>query len=253
MPRWTAPCRCCTGRSFDYARYGIWPSPSRRKPRCWCCPASRTDLRAHRQPGRLGGVRMMDTDTSVMQERIGQLCREFKLPTMGTVGGALSGHGDALPTFLEVLEQEAEDRRPAHQPAAPSVPAPLGQDLGNLRAPPDASGATATAGPSGPGQFRGSRPRAGFRAPRHRQDPRAVRLGHRLVDATGAYRLQDLLAGGPAPTTAQTGQLRLPATAWATSPKATRVRGCRSYERRSLGITSNRSSPNGSGGHRRGD
>ena len=26
---------------------------------------------------------MMDTDTSVMQERIGQLCHQFKLPTMG--------------------------------------------------------------------------------------------------------------------------------------------------------------------------
>ena len=26
---------------------------------------------------------MMDTDTSVIQERIGQLCHQFKLPTMG--------------------------------------------------------------------------------------------------------------------------------------------------------------------------
>ena len=45
---------------------------------------------------------MMDTDTSVIQERIGQLCREFKLPTMGTqsvVRFTESGHGDALPTF----------------------------------------------------------------------------------------------------------------------------------------------------------
>ena len=57
---------------------------------------------------------MTDTDTTVIQERIGQLCREFKLPTMGALSVARfteSGHGDALPTFLEVLEQEAEDRR----------------------------------------------------------------------------------------------------------------------------------------------
>ena len=54
------------------------------------------------------------TDTSVMQERIGQLCYQFKLPTMGAQSVArftAAGHGDALPTLLEVLEQEAEDRR----------------------------------------------------------------------------------------------------------------------------------------------
>ena len=52
-------------------------------------------------------------DTSVMQERIGQLCHQFKLPTMGAQSVArftASGHGDALPIFLEVLEQEADDR-----------------------------------------------------------------------------------------------------------------------------------------------
>ena len=57
---------------------------------------------------------MMDTDTSVLQERIGQLCHQFKLPTMGAQSVARftqSGHGDALPTLLEVLEQKAEDRR----------------------------------------------------------------------------------------------------------------------------------------------
>ena len=57
---------------------------------------------------------MMATDTSVMQERIGQLCHQFKLPTMGAQSVArftAAGHGDALTTFLEVLEQEAEDRR----------------------------------------------------------------------------------------------------------------------------------------------
>ena len=59
-----------------------------------------------------GVVRM--TDTSVMQDRIGQLCGQFKLPTVGAQSVArftAAGHGDALATFLEVLEQEAEDRR----------------------------------------------------------------------------------------------------------------------------------------------
>ena len=80
------------------------------------------------------------TDTSVMQDRIGQLCGQFKLPTMGAQSVArftAAGHGDALATFLEVLEQEAEDRRHRRiNPAAPGVPAALGQDLGNLRARP---------------------------------------------------------------------------------------------------------------------
>ena len=54
------------------------------------------------------------TDTSVIQERIGQLCGQFKLPTVGAQSVArftAAGHGDALPIFLEVLEQEAENRR----------------------------------------------------------------------------------------------------------------------------------------------
>ena len=57
---------------------------------------------------------MTVVDTSVMQDRIGQLCGQFKLPTMGAQSVArftAAGHGDALATFLEVLEQEAEDRR----------------------------------------------------------------------------------------------------------------------------------------------
>ena len=77
-------------------------------------PARPESLRpaADGQPGHGGGVRM--TNTSVMQERIGQLCHQFKLPTMGTQSVArftAAGHGDALSTFLEVLEQEADDRR----------------------------------------------------------------------------------------------------------------------------------------------
>ena len=57
---------------------------------------------------------MMGTDTTVIQERIGELCHQFKLPTMGAQSVARfteAGHGDALSTVLEVLEQEAEDRR----------------------------------------------------------------------------------------------------------------------------------------------
>ena len=49
-----------------------------------------------------------------MQDRIGQLCGQFKLPTVGAQSVTrftAAGHGDALATFLEVLEQEAEDRR----------------------------------------------------------------------------------------------------------------------------------------------
>ena len=55
-----------------------------------------------------------DTDTRVMQDRSGQLCHQFKLPTMGAQSVARfteAGHGDALHPFLEVLEQEADDRR----------------------------------------------------------------------------------------------------------------------------------------------
>ena len=55
-----------------------------------------------------------DTDTSIMQDRSGQLCHQFKLPTMGAQSVARfteAGHGDALHPFLEVLAQEADDRR----------------------------------------------------------------------------------------------------------------------------------------------
>ena len=48
-----------------------------------------------------------------VEERIGQLCSEFKLPTVGAEAGprfTAAGHTDALHTLVEVLEQEAEDR-----------------------------------------------------------------------------------------------------------------------------------------------
>ncbi len=58
---------------------------------------------------------MMDTDTSVISERIGQLCHQFKLPTMGAQSVArftAAGHGDALPTFLEVRSGSAASPTP---------------------------------------------------------------------------------------------------------------------------------------------
>ena len=51
------------------------------------------------------------TDIMAIQDRIGQLCHQFKLPTMGARSVSrftAAGHGDALATFLE---EEAEDRR----------------------------------------------------------------------------------------------------------------------------------------------
>ena len=54
------------------------------------------------------------TDTTAINDRIGELCHQFRLPTMGKQSVArftAAGHGAALETLLEVLEQEAEDRR----------------------------------------------------------------------------------------------------------------------------------------------
>ena len=51
---------------------------------------------------------------SAVAERVRELCRQFKLPTLAaeTVGRFNeAGHADALVTLLEVMEQEAEDRR----------------------------------------------------------------------------------------------------------------------------------------------
>ena len=53
-------------------------------------------------------------DANAIQVRIGELCHQFRLPTMGAQSVSrftAAGHGDALETLLEVLEQEAEDRR----------------------------------------------------------------------------------------------------------------------------------------------
>ena len=54
------------------------------------------------------------TDTVAIQDRTGELCHQFRLPTMEAQSVArftAAGHGDALGTLLEVLEQEADDRR----------------------------------------------------------------------------------------------------------------------------------------------
>ena len=47
-------------------------------------------------------------------KRIRELCREFKLPTLASETVSRfneAGHADALETLVEMLEQEAEDRR----------------------------------------------------------------------------------------------------------------------------------------------
>ena len=73
-------------------------------------------------------------EANAIEVRIGELCHQFRLPTMGAQSVSrftAAGHGDALETLLEVLEQEAEDRR---------------QDLGDLRARPCAPGSAAATG-----------------------------------------------------------------------------------------------------------
>ena len=106
------------GQPFDYARgAGLGRAQGARSSAADPVrPAGPEDIRppAHGQPGHGGGVRMTVVDTSVMQERIGELCGQFKLPTVGAQSVArftAAGHGYALATLLEVLEQEAEDCR----------------------------------------------------------------------------------------------------------------------------------------------
>ena len=167
------------------------------------------------------------TDTSVIQERIGQLCGQFKLPTVGAQSVArftAAGHGNALPIFLEVLEQEAEDRRhrrinrlrrESRLPAGKTwetfehdrVPLALRQQLDHL-----AQGSFVERGVNV----------LAFGLPGTGKTHALCALGHRLVEAghsvlfSPAYRLVQELLGrqarpGPAPPAAQAGQLRLPA------------------------------------------
>ena len=53
-------------------------------------------------------------ESNAIQARIGEPCNQFRLPTMGAQSVSrftAAVHGDARSTFLEVLEQETEDRR----------------------------------------------------------------------------------------------------------------------------------------------
>ena len=90
-----------------------------------------------------------DTDApSAVAERVRELCRQFKLPTLAAEAvGRFSeaGHADALLTLVEVMEQEAEDRRIRRvDRLRRTSKLPGRQDLGDLRARQD-SGATQTA------------------------------------------------------------------------------------------------------------
>ena len=145
-------------------------------------------------------------DASVMQERIGRLCREFKLPTLEAQSVerfTAAGHGDALPILLEALEQEAEDRRQRRtnrlrkESRLPSgktwetfdqqrLPLPLRQQLDHL-----AQGSFVERGVNV----------LAFGLPGTGKTHALCALGHRLVEAghsvlfTPAYRLvQELLA-----------------------------------------------------------
>ena len=217
------------GESFDYAEVRDLAEPKVPEAPLLTLvrPTGPENLRppAHGQPGRGGGVRM--TDTSVMQDRIGQLCGQFKLPTMGAQSVArftAAGHGDALATFLEVLEQEAEDRRHRRinrlrrESRLPSgktwetfehdrVPLALRQQLDQL-----AQGSFVERGINvlafglpGTGKTHASvRPGP---PPGGSRPLRPLRSG--LPSGTGTARRQ--ARSGPAPPAAQAGQLRLPA------------------------------------------
>ena len=88
--RWR-PRRC---RMFPSWHHRDWWT---RRSACWGCAMSTSRVASN-------GAK----------ERLEQLCSEFKLPTVGAEAAprfAAAGHADALLTLVEVLEQEAEDRR----------------------------------------------------------------------------------------------------------------------------------------------
>ena len=97
------------GEPFDYATVKELANPA--PPRAPVLSLSgMPDLRVYEPAG--GGGLMLDANA--IQVRIGELCHQFRLPTMGAQSVSrftAAGHGDALETLLEVLEQEAEDRR----------------------------------------------------------------------------------------------------------------------------------------------
>ena len=203
-----------------------------------------------------------EREANAIEVRIGELCHQFRLPTMGAQSVSrftAAGHGDALETLLEVLEQEAEDRRQrrigrlrtaSRLPAGKTwetfehdrVPLALRQQLGELS----------------DGSFveRGVNVLA-FGLPGTGKTHALCALGHRLVEAgrsvlfVPAYRLvQDLLAAKR--DLALPRQLRkldnydflllddlgyLPQGAEESEVLFTLI--AERYERRSLGITSN--------------
>ena len=176
------------GESFDYAEVGDLAEP--KVPEAPALTLSgKPDLKSTTACSRSAWPRRgcaHDTDTSVMQDRIGQLCGQFKLPTVGPSRWPVSPPLDtATPWQLSwrSWKQEAEDRRHRRinrlrrESRLPSgktwePPSSRGQAL---RAQPSPPGAVAATGPPGPGQIRRAwRQRAGLRTARHRQDPRPV-------------------------------------------------------------------------------
>ena len=159
------------------------------------------------------------TDTVAIQERIGELCHQFRLPTMGAQSVSrftAAGHGDALETLLEVLEQEPEDRRLRRFSRLRTGPGAGGQDLGNLRRTTVASVSQATWGnwPTAARQTAASNVLSLQGLP-GTGPTRPGALGHRLVRVkVGALRAilprpaRDLAARDVGP----------PATSWCSGP-----------------------------------
>ena len=192
------------------------------------------------------------TDTVAIQERIGELCHQFRLPTMGAQSVSrftAAGHGDALETLLEVLEQEAEDRRQrriSRLRTASRLPAgKTWETFEHDRVPLSLQTAT---GRTGRRQLRRPRrQRPGLRSSRHRENTRPVRLG---PPAGGSRTLGALCPGLPAgagparcqagpgatATTTKARQLRLPAAGrpGVPAPRGRGVRGALHAHRRTL-------------------
>ena len=89
-------------------------------------------------------------DANAIKVRIGELCHQFRLPTMGAQSVSrftAAGHGDALETLLGGAGAGGRGPEAApHRPAAHRVQAARRQDLGDLRARPCAPGSAAATG-----------------------------------------------------------------------------------------------------------
>ena len=104
----------------------------------------------------------MTTDAyapSAVGERIRELCRQFRLPTLATETVdrfSDAGHADALPTLVEVLEQEAEDRRIRRvDRLRRASKLPAGKTWDTFRARAGSGQAQAATGQAGRGRLRG--------------------------------------------------------------------------------------------------